>query len=247
MKKFKKILSVLLCSLMLFSTTACNKEDTEKDDGKACNSTMTLEDLNKMLNDKVNMDMDSANHVAIIPFTHINGPKVEWDFYALVNFEYDMGDYVKYQVTYLSCTCRDASVNYWSTMYVNISKPESGLDDDAELLYLSFERDEDDHYNVGYWGDSEKIYSGENIVATYDKVLKDETNPSAGYYPSLKYDFIPLLIGMKKSEIDQYKLLTDMKTAGIITDNDLFTGASVSTDNILRILHATFKYHASRY
>lgn len=247
MKKIMKMMAAFLCFLMIFTTTACKKDDDNKGKDEGCNAEMTLDDLNKMLNDKINMDMDSANHVAVIPFTHINGPKIEWNFYALVNFEYDMGDYVKYQVTYLSCTCRSAEVNYWSTMYVNISKPESGIDDDAELLYLSFERDEDDHYNVGYWGDSEIIYSGDDIVATYDRVLKDENNPSAGYYPSLKYDFIPLLINMKKSEIDQYKLLTDMKAAGVITDQDLFTSASVSTDNILRILHAVFKYHASRY
>ena len=98
-----------------------------------------------------------------------------------------------------------------------------------------------------FWGDSETIYNGNKIVATYDKVLKDENNPSAGYYPSLKYDYIPLLVGMTKADIEQYSLLTDLKTAGVITDADLFTGASVSTDNILRILHAVFKYHADRY
>ena len=77
--------------------------------------------------------------------------------------------------------------------------------------------------------------------------MKDENNPSAGYYPSLKYDYIPLLVGMTKAELDQYSLLTDLKSADIITDDDLFTGASVSTDNMLRILHSVFKYHADRY
>ena len=137
MKKIMKLMSAFLCCLMIFSATACKKDDDSKSKNNGSCDTVTLEDLNKALNDKINMDMDSANHVAVIPFKHINGPKVEWDFYALINFEYDMGAYVKYQVTYLSCTCRSAEVNYWSTMYVNISKPESGDDADAELLYLS--------------------------------------------------------------------------------------------------------------
>ncbi len=57
-----------------------------------------------------------ANVVAVVPISHINGPREETDFYAFVNFKYKARNYIKYQITYyLSCTCRSADVNYWMT------------------------------------------------------------------------------------------------------------------------------------
>ena len=66
-----------------------------------------------------------ANAVTLIPVKHINGPKEEHNFYAFVNFKYKARNFIKYQVTYLSCTCRSSAVNYWMTAYV-------------ELLFRSF-------------------------------------------------------------------------------------------------------------
>ena len=67
-------------------TLAAGCKDKEKEP-------TTLDDVNAFLNDKETMNMDLANTVAIIPFNHINGPKNEWKFYALVNFQYKERSY----------------------------------------------------------------------------------------------------------------------------------------------------------
>ena len=246
----KKILSFMMMLLMSVTLVAGCKND---DGGKGCDGNggdMTLEDINEMLNDSTNMNMDLANPVAIIPFRHVNGPGDEWKFYALINFQYrDRAEnYVKYQVTYLSCTCRSADVNYWSTAYMEMTIPESGSADDIVLQKLSFDKDGTDHYTAGFWGDSSPILDEatlSQVIATYEKTEK----PGGGFYPSIKVDFIPLLEGKTKAQIDTYDKMTDMKTNGVMTQEmfDAFHGASVSTNNILRILHAVFKYHAETF
>ena len=65
--------------------------------------------------------MNKANVVSVIEFNHINGPRDEWKFYALINYMFEEANEVKYQVTFLSCTCRTADVNYWSTAFVELS------------------------------------------------------------------------------------------------------------------------------
>lgn len=161
----KKIFSFLMVMLMGITLAAGCKKDNDNEKAE-----MTLEDLNAMLNDKVNMNMDFANTVAIIPFNHINGPRNEWKFYALINFQYAEKRYVKYQVTYLSCTCRTANVNYWQTAYVelstNVKDPEN-----AKLKALSFDLDGTEHYTAGFWGDSNPIVSASTgkTIATYSE------------------------------------------------------------------------------
>lgn len=245
----KKILSFIMMLLMSVTLVAGCKKD---DGGEGCDKggDMTLEDLNEMLNDSTNMNMDFANPVAIIPFRHVNGPGNEWKFYALINFQYrDRAEnYVKYQVTYLSCTCRSADVNYWQTAYIEMDIPESGEANDIVLRKLSFDKDGTDHYIAGFWGDSSPILDEATltqVIATYEKTEK----PGGGFYPSIKEDFIPLLVGKTKAQIDTYDKMTDMKTSGVMNQEmfDSFTGASVSTNNILRILHAVFKYHAETF
>lgn len=254
----KKILSFLMVMLMGVTLAAgCKNEVCDE-----C-AAMTLDDLNAMLNDKENMNMNLANTVAIIPFNHVNGYDNEWKFYALINFRYSEATYVKYQVTYLSCTCRDANVNYWSTAYMELTTPLLGQN--VRLQDLSFDQDGTGVYTAGFWGDSNPIHLESNpseIVATYDKYIaadaatgyyiEDTTRvPEAGYYhPTLKNEFIgDLLIGRKVSEIANYNKMADMKTAGVMSQDlfDEFTGASVSTNNILRIIHAVAKYHQEQF
>lgn len=246
MKKIYKFLAGFLTCILVVAGSACSKDnDKNATSEKGCSDEeMTLDDLNEMLN---GANMDLANVVAVVPFHHVNGPRNEWNFYALINFVYrDRADsYVKYQVTYLSCTCRTADVNYWQTAYIELTIPESGDAKDSVLRKLSFDQDGTGHYTAGFWGDSSPIYSGSDIVATYDRV----DNGEGGYYPSIKYDYIPLLVGKTKEQIDQWNFVDDMKTAGVMDQDtfDSFTGASVSTNNILRILHSVFEYHAGRY
>ena len=259
MKKIYKLLAgVVTCLFLMFTITACEdcpecekceecktpETQTPPTQSPCTGGELTLEEVNELLN---GADMDHANAVAIVPFNHVNGPREEWDFYALINFVYrDRAEgYVKYQVTYLSCTCRTSDVNYWQTAYIELSLPESGDAEEAVLRKLSFDQDGTGHYTAGFWGDSSPITSGNKVIATYDRV----DNGEGGYYPSIKYDYIPLLEGKTKAEIDQWDFVDDMKEDGVMNQDtfDDFTGASVSTNNILRILHSVFQYHADTY
>ncbi len=286
MKKLYKLLAGFLTCVLVFAGVACKKGDdgSSTDSGAGCGSgTMTLEEINKYLNDKDEFDMSNA--VALIPFAHINGPQKIWDFYALINYVYTNrpDGYVKYQVTYLSCTCRTADVNYWQTAYVEITIPESGNVEDAVLKTLSFDKDIQDsdlapgdtNYTAGFWGDSSPIFDEATHTVkftTYDKVEVQEgdkyrehtsdtetekyyLNKEDGkfYFPSMKYDFIPKLIGMNQAEIHKYASVKDsngaLLTDGIFTQReyDQFHGSSVSTHNIIRILDSLFKYHVDTY
>ncbi len=199
--------------------------------GGACTvDNLTLPTLNEYLN---TVDMENANPVAVIEFTHVNGPRVEWDFYALINFEYEALFYTKYQVTFLSCTCRSKDVNFWSTMYVELSKPgEDQTNDDIKIRTISF--DEKDGYIVGFWGDSGGV-DGHDI------------NGTGIYYKDLKRDYIPYLIGKDKKYMDSLSVVEDIKNPDGTAMFDQFTGASVSTNNIIRILHSVMDYHADKY
>ena len=80
---------------------------------------LSLGEVNSFLNGSAKLGEGSkANQVAVIPFNHIDGPKEEDLFYAFVPFKYVARNYIKYQVTFISCTCRSADVNLWSTAYV---------------------------------------------------------------------------------------------------------------------------------
>lgn len=225
MKKFLSFMMVVLMTAML----AVGCKDKEKEE-------ISLSDVNAFLNtsypngEGIVLRMDLANTVAVIPYTHINGPRHERIFYALVNFQYDMETYVKYQVTYVSCTCRDANVNYWSTAYVELTKPTKAQN--TRLRKLSYDLDGTGHYTAGFWGDSNPI-----------------PNTNQTTYQDIKDNFIPLLINKTKTEIDALSTVDDMLSGGIMDQStfDAFTGASVSTNNILRILHALFDYHANTW
>ena len=193
---------------------------------------ITLESINKYLNESGDMGEGSiANVVAVIPIAHINGPREEHDFYAFVNFKYKARNFIKYQVTYLSCTCRSAEVNYWSTAYVELTLPKSGNPEDAEIKYLSFDKDAEGHYLAGFWGDS-------------------NPTPAGATYEDFKREYIPFFVGKN------YKYLKTLSTTDDIAPEDYsagagrsaykvdsFTGSSVSTNNMIRMLNALFEYH----
>ena len=122
---------------------------------------LDLDAINEFLNTSADMGEGSiANAVAIIPINHINGPRDEHDFYAFVNFKYKARNYIKYQITYLSCTCRSADVNYWMTAYVELTLPDSGNIEDSKIRTLSFDYDAEGHYLAGFWGDSNPTPAG---------------------------------------------------------------------------------------
>jgi len=245
MKK-AKLFKLLLAGLLAVSVSACSS--TPSDGGNADNSgdgakentpctvegEITLDSINDYLNNSADMGEGStANVVAVIPINHVNGPREETNFYAFVNFKYKARNYIKYQITYLSCTCRSADVNYWMTAYVELTLPESKNLDDAEVKFLSFDRDSADHYTAGYWGDSNPTPAG----ATYE-MFKEEYIP---YFVGKNYSYIKTLNFVEDIDAADY-------TAGEGRENltlDTFSGSSVSTNNIIRMLNAIMEYHGT--
>lgn len=166
----------------------------------------------------------------VLPFVHINGEghEVERDSYLL--FEFASRDYVKYQITYLSCTCRDASVNFWQVAYVEINKNTN------DIRFLSYGLESGEHYLGGMWGDSSPTPKG--------KTLEDFEN-----------DYIPWLVGQTLTTLDGISVFTNGDYFGIqntsdISETDLidsFAGSSVSTNNMLRIMKTLLTYHEENY
>ena len=195
---------------------------------------LDLDAINEFLNTSADMGEGSiANAVAIIPINHINGPRDEHDFYAFVNFKYKARNYIKYQITYLSCTCRSADVNYWMTAYVELTLPDSGNIEDSKIRTLSFDYDAEGHYLAGFWGDS-------------------NPTPSGNTYEEFKEEYIPFFVGKDYSYIKTLDVVEDIDPAlyaeGEGRENltlDTFTGSSVSTNNIIRMLNALYEYHAT--
>lgn len=114
----KKILTFMLAGVLTFSLFGCGSNDTGSgqagDDNQAGSTEVeaqasageiSLEDVNKFLNESADLGPGStANSVNVIPFKHIDGGNINSDFYAFVNFQYAESDYVKYQVSFVSCT-----------------------------------------------------------------------------------------------------------------------------------------------
>lgn len=169
----------------------------------------------------------------ILTFEHLNGHGdiVTRDAYIL--FEYEMRDYVKYQIAYVACTCRAPEVNYWKVAYVELSKI------DYSIKTISFGEDGTGHYTAGFWGDSSPIPSGNELT------LED-----------FELQFIPWLEGKTLSDLDGIEVFTNVEYAGGVQNSknieeqelvDLFAGASVSTNNMIRVMKVLLTYHEQNY
>ena len=193
---------------------------------------LTLDEVNEFLNKSAGLgEGTKANPVYIIPIRHIDGPHNEDLFYAFVSFKYQARGYIKYQVTYISCTCRSADVNYWTTAYVDLTLPESGLLDDAAIRTLSFGPDGTKKYAAGFWGDSNPIPSGQTFLMIHEQ-------------------YIPFYLGKTYADIKGMNTIDDIDLAKYQEGEgraeltlDTWTGATVSTNNILRMLQAMFELH----
>lgn len=198
----KKILSVLLLvALLLTSFTACtsDKDTDAKEAGKTT---------------------DIENPYDMFHYTHYASGGTPEEETAVILFEQSNSTFTSYQVAFISCTCRDPSVNYYSVMYIELlntkDKPE-----DAAIRAITFGN------NKGLWGDSNPTYGTEDYTPEYF----DE-------------HFIQPLVGKKKSDFDAFSGYgTQIK--GI--DVDAVTGASVSTSNITSCIKSLFEYHVNKY
>ena len=195
---------------------------------------MTLENINAFLNSSADMGEGTiANAIAIVPIQHVDGPRNESEFYAFVNFKYKARNYIKYQITYLSCTCRSADVNYWMTAYVELTLPESGNINDSTIRTLSFDQDSTGNYLAGYWGDS-------------------DPTPAGSSYEDFKREYLPFFVSKDYNYISSLNFVEDITTdiysagdgrGGYTLDS--FTGSSVTTNNIIRMLNTLFEYHST--
>lgn len=240
--KLKTTSKFVLAALLVFSTAcSANGGQDAGNDSSSVNNTpcevtgeITLDSINQYLNESADLGEGSiGNVVAVIPINHVDGPRNETNFYAFVNFKYKARNYIKYQITYLSCTCRSAAVNYWQTAYVELTLPESKKIEDAEVRFLSFDLDSEGHYLGGFWGDSNPTPAG----ATYEQ-YKEEYIP---FFIDKNYSYISTLSVMEDIAAEDY-------TAGEGRENltlDTFSGSSVSTNNIIRMLNALMEYHAT--
>lgn len=173
-----------------------------------------------------------------IPFTHLNGEGHETDNYAYLLMQFDVGEYVIYQMTYLSCTCRSAAVNFWNTVYVQVNK------DDGTLRTISFRHDVDadgveGHYNGGNWGDS----SG-------------DPNQGGITLEDLEAGYFPWYIGKSLADLDGLKVVSNTSMHGISNTSstqfpedlvDGFADSTVSTNNFLRAIIELLRYHENNY
>lgn len=82
----------------------------------------------------------------LLPFTHIDGFGTRTDNVAWIAWEFEAIDFVKYQVAYISCTCRPDSINKRSLLYVEIAKGGTG----GKTRKVWFD----------YWGDSPSMPDG---------------------------------------------------------------------------------------
>lgn len=223
---FKRLLPLVLAIVMLAGMGLAPLAQAE--------TKITLEDVNRFLNESAKLGAGGkANPVAVIPINHIDGPQEEDLFYGFVSFKYEERSYIKYQITYLSCTCRPPNVNYWTTAYVDLTKPASGMLDDAEIRTLSFSRDGTKDYAAALWGDSNPIPSGQTLEM-------------------INTQFRPYFVGKTYAQIKDLNTIADIKLEDYQAGEgrgeftiDAWTGATVSTNNILRMLQALMKFHGT--
>jgi hypothetical protein len=165
-----------------------------------------------------------AGEYVLLPYQHYRTGGADEVYNAAIMFEFSNSGFTKYQVAFTSCTCRDASLNYRSVMYVEMSNNAESADL-AKLRWVTFGSDGD--MNVGFWGDSNPAPTNPDATAEY----MDE-------------HLIQPLIGLTKADLDAWEGYGTLP-AGI--DVDAVSGATVSSSNIVSVLQVLFDYHVQKY
>lgn len=223
----KKLLLMLVSIMFVFALTACDDLCV----GPEC-ITGPVDDNTDDTGDDTT-DTGGTNVDNVLPFVHINGHGEETEKNGFILFEVEVRDYVKYQVAYLSCTCRDKVVNYWQVAYIEINKYTN------DVRTISFTTDgEGGHYTPGTWGDS----SG-------------DANQNGVTFEMFETDFFPWLVGKTSADLDGIYFFGngtyfDVTNTTPIAETDLideFAGSSVSSNNLIRIVKELLAYHDTKY
>ncbi len=180
-------------------------------------------------------DRPSDAMITLLKFPHLDGYGNEVMRDLPILFEFELRDRVRYQVAFVSCTCRAPQVNYWSVAYFEIDK------NTGELLKLTFSDDGTGNYTAGFWGDSDPI-------------------PGTGktYRDHFKVDFIPWLVGQTLDDLDGINIFyndpppqyIEHANTKLIDETDLidaYTGSSVTTHTLIRVTKALLEYHQENY
>lgn len=165
-----------------------------------------------------------AGGYTLLPYTHYASGGVAQDVYAVILFENKNSTFTRYQVAFMSCTCRDAASNYRSVMYVELLNNKDTADE-AKVRQITFEGN--DGYTTGLWGDSDPVHGRPDYTRQY----MDE-------------NFVQLLWGLTKADVDAWE---GYGTQLATVDVDAVAGATVSTANVTSVLQALFDYHAQKY
>jgi len=231
----KKLFTLLVSLVFVLTLSACSDICI----GAQC---LTDEELVDCGDSTGNVSPEAGTD-KLIYYDHINGHgTVTEDHEAFILFEYEMLSYVKYQVTYLSCTCRSADVNYWQVAYVEINK---GTNDIRKISFGTDNESSEHPYTAGMWGDSSPTPAG--------KTKED----FAAY-------FIPWLEGKSSADLEGISVFTNDDYFGIQNTVELtgtvvniggedvdmiddFAGSSVSTNNMIRIMKVLLEYHENNY
>ncbi|MDC7245089.1 MAG: hypothetical protein PQJ47_04165 [Sphaerochaetaceae bacterium] len=186
-------------------------------------------------------------------YSHINGHKEVTEKTAFVLFEYELLDKVKYQVAYIACTCRGPEVNYWSVAYVELSK------EDGSLVSISWDEDNTGHYTAGMYGDSEVTWEGAPVHDLLDYYVSDQLLGKPQEYVNSIEPMHGDLSGKGDTEedADDHSGASEegsdshsgASEAVVDTDRavDDYTGATVTPNNVTRMLQGLFTYHNERY
>ena len=104
------------------------------------------------------------------------------------------------------------------TAYIELTLPESKDINDAQLRFLSFDRNSQDHYTAGYWGDS-------------------NPTPVGATYEDFKAEYIPFFIDKDYAYIKTLSTTDDIAAEDYSAGEggegytlDTFSGSSVSTN-----------------
>jgi hypothetical protein len=129
----------------------------------------------------------------------VNGHKEETQIPAVVLFEYEQLNTVRYQVAYIACTCRGPEVNYWTVANVEINKS------DNTIAHISYDEDSTGQYTAGMYGDSYVAYEGEPVKELFDRFIEES------------------IMGRSEEEIDAYEAMhgdVDAYTGATVTPNN---------------------------
>lgn len=238
MKKSLSVLSVVLSIVAL--SIGCTKESPKPEQAPAVVAKPAEEPK------QTGYYVENA-----FPYMHVDGHKNEQEMLATVLFEYELLDRVKYQVAYLACTCRGPEVNYWSVAFVEMSK------EDGRMLNISWGPDSTGHYTAGMYGDSTVTNEG----APAWNLLQNWVNVELLNKPQEYVQGLQAIHGDFSSRTDEWlasqngvvaNASTDAESgASFVADTDRavddYTGATVTPNNVTRMLKGLMTYHNERY